>query len=37
MEEQEFCTLIAKKREKGKKWKISNSWGVYDAYKAIRK
>jgi len=33
----EFCTRVARKRESGRKFKVSNSWGVYDAYKALRK
>lgn len=36
MELQEFQNEVMKKRGK-KKMKVSNSWGVYDAYKHIRK
>ena len=35
---QKFCNEIAKRKGKGhKKFKVSGSWGVYDAYKLIRK
>lgn len=35
---EEFFTRVAKKKGKGvKKFKVSGSWGVYDAYKLLRK
>jgi len=35
---EEFVTKVCKKRLKGvRKFKVTDSWGVYDAYKQIRK
>lgn len=37
MTKEEFISFICKRKEPKKRYKVTNSWGAYDAYKAIRK